>query len=45
MSGNLKLIRSLLYIIEVLATFTGKIITTRSLPHLANERPQSVNNV
>jgi len=42
-SGNWKLIPSWLYIIEVLAAFIGKIITTRSLCHLENECQQSIN--
>jgi hypothetical protein len=42
-SGNLKLIRLLLYIIQILAAFIGKIIPTRSLPHSDIERHLSDN--
>jgi hypothetical protein len=42
-SCNLKLFRSLLYIIQVLATCIGKIIMTPSLPHLEHERQQTIN--
>jgi len=44
-SGNLKLLCSLLYIIQVSATFIGKMIMIHSLSHIENERQQRVNNV
>jgi hypothetical protein len=44
MSCDLKLIRSWLYIIKLLSAFIGKIITTRSLPHLNNGCQLSVND-
>jgi hypothetical protein len=43
-SGNLKLIPSLLYKIQVLAAYLGKIIMTCSLCHLENDHQQNIND-
>jgi len=43
-SDNLKLISSLVYIIDVSAAFIGKMSVTRSLHHVQNVRKQSVDD-